>query len=172
MARDFEDIHDIDDLDDAELKQLVLTHLAGSKAIDADDITVTAFEGKVHLAGRVGTAQELQVAEHIVTDVLGIETVVNELVVDPIRRAESPEAIDDHLADEAEHEGLLLGDRPLPISPEAEHLADSRDDSRQFGTVDVGSAIADGTPWIPPESPTPEGLGEEAGGSDFLDGAR
>jgi hypothetical protein len=171
MARDFEDIHDLEDLDDAELKELVRTHLAASKAIDVDDITVTVFEGKVHLAGRVGTEQEQRIAEHIVTDVLGIETVVNELVVDELRRAESPEAIDEHLVDESEQEGLLLGDRALPFSPEAEHLADDRG-SRQFGTTDVSSAIADGTPWSPPETPTPEGLGDVAGSDDFLDEAR
>ena len=170
MAHDYEDTFDLDNLDDAELKELVRSHFADNKSIDADDITVTVFEGKVHLAGRVGSEQEIQVAAHIITDVLGIETFVNELVVDSLRRAESPEAIDDHLADEAAHEGLLLGDRAIPLSDESEHLADGG--SRQFGTTDVGNAIEEGTPWIPPESPTPEGRGEEAGGADFRDSAR
>ena len=168
MAQDFENTFDIENLDDMELRELVRTHFAENRSIDADDITVTVFEGKVHLAGRVGTEQEVQVAAHIITDVLGIETFVNELVVDSLHRAESPEAIDEHLADEAEHEGLLLGDRAVPVTDESEHLADTGD-SRQFGTTDVGTAIADGTAWIPPESPTPEGRGEEAGGSDAQD---
>ena len=167
MAHDFEDTFDLENLDDAELKELVRTHFADNQSIDADDITVTVFEGKVHLAGRVGTEQEMQVAAHIITDVIGIETFVNELVVDSLHRAESPEAIDEHLADERAHEGLLLGDRAVPLSDESEHLADRA--SRQFGTTDVGQAIEEGTPWIPPESPTPEGRGEEAGGSDFQD---
>ena len=167
MAHDFENTYDLENLDDGELKELVRSHLSENRSIDADDITVTVFEGKVHLAGRVGTEQEVQVAAHIITDVLGIETFVNELVVDSLRRAESPEAIDDHLADEKAHEGLLLGDRAVPLSDESEHLADRA--SRQFGTTDVGNAIEEGTPWIPPESPTPEGRGEEAGGSDLQD---
>lgn len=156
MDRDFEDIHDLDNLSDAELRDLARQHLAANNSIDIDDVVVTAFEGAVHLAGRVGTEQEVRIAERVLTDGLGIERVVNELVVDPLRRAESPEAIDDHLADESQREGLLLGERALPLSPEAEHLVDR--DSRRTGTRDVGSAIADGTPWIPPESPTPEGM--------------
>ena len=52
--------------------------------------------------------------------------------------------IDDHLADEAEHEGLLLGDRAVPLSPEAEHLEEDLD-ARLYGTTDVQSAIEDGT---------------------------
>lgn len=156
MAHDFEDIHDIDDLNDDELRALVRTHLAGNTSIDEADINVSVEDGVVILAGRVGTEAEVQVAEHVVTDVLGVEQFENQLVVDPLRRAESPEAIDDHLADEAEHEGLLLGDRALPLDPEAEHLKENLDE-RLYGTTDVHNAIADGTAWIPPQSPTPEG---------------
>jgi hypothetical protein len=51
----------------------------------------------------------------------------------------------------------LLGDRPIPISPEAEGVQDDAD-HELFGTSDVGHAIQDGTAWIPPEGPTPEGF--------------
>ncbi len=30
-------------------------------------------------------------------------------------------------------------------------------DARPYGTHDVQSAIERGTPWVPPDSPTPEG---------------
>ena len=70
--------------------------------------------------------------------------------------------IDEHLADEEETEGLLLGDRAVPLSPEAEHLEEDLD-ARLYGTTDVQSAIEDGTAWVPPDSPTPEGRdGSEA----------
>jgi hypothetical protein len=95
--------------------------------------------------------------------VLGLSEVKNDLVVDAIRRAESPLAIDEHLADEEAHEGLLLGDRSLPDNPEAEHL---HEDVRAelFGTTDVQKSIEGAIPWTPPESPTPEGLsGTDAG---------
>jgi BON domain len=165
MARDYEDIHDIDDLSDDELTGLVREHLAAHNMIDPDDIFVRSVDGVVHLEGRVGTEGELRVAEHVVTDVLGIVDVSNELVVDPIRRGESPEAVDDHLADEDRRSGLLLGDMPKPLTDEVAQVADQFDDrnfglndEQTFGTTDVQKAIESGAAYIPPESPTPEGF--------------
>ena len=161
MAHDFEDIDDVDDLDDDELRELVRDRLAEHRGLDPRDITVTVHDRVVALTGRVGTDGERRVAERVITDILGIETVRNNLVVDSLRRAESPEAADDSLADEDEHSGLLLGDRAVPLSPEAEHLEEDLD-SRLFGTSDVGNAIQSGTAWSPPTSPTQEGIeGEE-----------
>lgn len=159
MARDYEDVHDIDDLNDGELRDLVRQQLAANKTLDIDDLTITVENGTVVLAGRVGTDQERRVAEHIVTDVLGVTAYRNDIFIDPIRRAASPEAIDEHIVDESEHEGLLLGDRAVPLSPEAEHRVENLDE-QLFGTTDVQHAIQDGTSWIPPESPTPEGPAE------------
>jgi hypothetical protein len=157
MARDFEDIHDLDDLSDDELRGLVREHLQANNAVDIDEITVRVEDGVVCLGGRVGTDGEKLIAEHVVTDVLGAERVRNDIFVDPTRRAESPEAIDEHLVDDSRRQGLLLGDRPVPISPEAESQQDDVD-HELYGTTDVGHAISDGTAWIPPESPTPEGF--------------
>jgi hypothetical protein len=161
MARDYENMHDVDDLSDRELRRLVRDRLAAHRGLDAREIDVTVRDHVVVLDGRVGTEGERRIAERVVTDTLGIEAVQNNLFVDELRRAQSPEAVDEHLADEDEHTGLLLGDRPVPLSPEAEHLEDDVD-SRLFGTTDVGSAIQNGTAWIPPTQPTQEGLaGEE-----------
>jgi hypothetical protein len=156
MAHDFEDIHDLDDLNDDELHALVRTHLAADDALDERDITVRVEDGFVTLAGSVGTEAEQRIAEHIVTDVLGIEQYENTLTVDQLRRAESPMAIDEHLAEEDATEGRLLGDRAVPLSPEAEHLEEDLD-ARLYGTTDVGEAIAEGMTWNPPDAPTPEG---------------
>ena len=166
MAGDFEDIHDLENLSDRELRDLVREHLEASTALDIDDITVRVEEGCVILEGRVGDAGEEQVAEHVLTDVLGITNFQNNLVVDPIRRAESPMAIDDHLADEERHDGLLLGDRPVSLTDESEHLADSPEAEAE-GTTDVGRSIENALPWIPPESPTPEGLSRDARSEDL-----
>ena len=133
-------------------------HLAAHNGIDIDDINVHVEKGQVRLLGRVGTEAEARVAEHVVTDVLGLQNVSNELVVDATRRAESPMAIDDHLADEEKTEGLLLGDRPVPLADTVSEVEDELDD-RLWGTTDVQKTISEGTAWIPPESPTPEGLG-------------
>ena len=164
MARDFEDVNDIDDLSDDELRGLVREHLASDSALDIDDLSVHVRDGLVRLEGRVGTDEERRIAEHIVTDVLGLENYENNIFVDPMRRAANPEATDENLAEEEATEGRLLGDRPVGISPEVEERVDD-EDAILYGTTDVGRAIEEGTAWIPPEAPTPEGVpGEDERG--------
>ena len=136
----------------------MISELKGHPTVDADDIAVHVKKGRVRLAGRVGTEVELRTADHIITDVLGIQNLKNQLVVDELRRAESPEAIDEHLVDEEEHAGLLLGDKPSEQDPEAEHFISDRNLNPR-ATHDVTEAIEEAEPWIPPEGPTPEGLG-------------
>ena len=167
MARDFEDINNLDQLDDRELRGLVREHLAAHNGLDIDDITVQVNEGAIVLTGRVGTEGERRIADHILTDVLGIQNFSNELVIDPIRRAESPMDIDEHLAEEEREEGLLLGDRAVPFSPEADHLADAAD-SDLSGSTDVQDVIERAGTWNPPESPTQEGMsGTDAAPEDY-----
>ena len=163
MARDFEDLHSLDELSDDELRGLVRERLAQHNALDIDDLTVNVADGLVILAGRVGTDGERLVAEHIVTDVVGAAC-RNDIFVDPTRRALSPEAMDEHLVNEDRRDGLLLGDKPLPLSPEADTVHENLDDEL-YGTTDIGHAIQEGTAWIPPESPTQEGIveGRETG---------
>jgi hypothetical protein len=156
MARDFEDVNDLDDLSDEELRGLVREHLASDSALDIDDLTINVEDGHVRLDGRVGTDEERRIAEHIVTDVLGIEDYENNIFVDPLRRAMNSEAADDSVAEEEATEGRLLGDRPVGISPESETKVEDLD-AELYGTTDVGHAIEEGTAWIPPEAPTPEG---------------
>jgi hypothetical protein len=166
MARDFEDIHDLDDLSDGELRGLVREHLMAHNALDIDDLTINVDKGLVILNGREGTDGERLIAEHVVTDLIGAQRVRNDIFVDPSRRATSPEAIDEHLVDEDRQEGLMLGDRAVPLSPEAEHLEEDLN-AELYGTTDVQRVIENGTPWIPPEGPTPEGLtGRDEFGED------
>lgn len=155
--RDYEDVHDIEHLDNSELRGLVCEHLRAHNGLDPEDIDVTMEEGRVILSGRVGTEGERRIAEHVITDVVGIVDFRNDIVIDPLRRHESPIAIDEHLADEEKHSGLLLGDMPVPLSPETEyHAASASTDIA--GTTDVQAAIGEGMTWVPPESPTPEGM--------------
>jgi hypothetical protein len=161
---DFENIHNVDDLNDRELRDLVREHLRAHKGLDADYITVNVASGAVTLEGRVGTDYERRVAERVLTDVLGLSNVTNDLVVQSIHRAESSMDIEELLVEEEAENGLLLGDRPVPLDPEDESVRDDPE-ARLYGTTDIGKAIADGTAWIPPESPTQEGLEGTAGGS-------
>ena len=167
MARDYEDLQNLDQLDDREIRDLVRERLAAHNGLDIDDIVVNVENGAIALSGRVGTEGERRIADHILTDVLGVQEFSNELVIDPIRRAESPLDMDDHLDEEERTSGLLLGDRAVPLSPEAEHLADDAD-AHLGGTTDVGNAIESAAGWNPPESPTPEGLsGTDAAPEDY-----
>lgn len=157
MTNDFENLHDVGGLSDRELRDLVRDALKAHRAVDADYITVLVHDGAVTLEGRVGTDAERRTAEHVLTDVLGLRAVRNALVVQAIHRAVSPDDAEEHAADEERSGGLLLGDRPVPLHPEAEHLEEDLD-ARISGTADIGKAIAQGTSWVPPESPTPEGF--------------
>ncbi len=163
MEKDYEDIRDIDDLSDNELRALVRDRFEQQLLFDPDDVEVSVKNRVVRLSGRVGTDEELRIAEHVVTDLVGLENVRNDIVVDPIRRAESPEAIDEHLVDEDMREGLLLGDRARSDDPEAEHLHENLR-SELFGTTDLQEAIEGAIPWNPPDGPTPEGFSGSEGG--------
>ncbi len=161
MADDFDNTDEIENLSDDELRQLVLNQLRDQPMLDGDAIGVHVHAGKVTVSGTVGTEEEVRILDHVLTDSIGLADVKNNVVVGELYRKESPEAIDEHIADEEEHEGLILADRAQPFSPESEHLADIDEiDSLEDpgGTHEVGKAIEDGEPWIPPEGPTPEGL--------------
>jgi hypothetical protein len=151
VEKDYEDIRDIEHLTDNELRALVRDEFDAQLAFDPDDVDVSVSSGAVKLSGRVGTEEELRIVERVVSDLVGIERVKSELVVDPIRRAESPEPIDEHLVDEELH-----GDRPRSDDPEAEHLREDLP-AELFGTTDVQQAIEGAIPWNPPDGPTPEG---------------
>jgi hypothetical protein len=167
VEKDYEDIRELDELSDNELRALVRDTFEQQLLFDPNDVEISVRNRVVTLSGRVGTEEELRIAERVVTDMIGVESVRNDLLVDPIRRAESPEAIDEHLVDEALHEDLLLGGRVRSEDPEAEHL---KEDLRAelFGTTDMQEAIEEGIPWNPPDGPTPEGLGGSDAGPNVM----
>lgn len=156
MAHDFEEVFDVDDLDDGELQQLVHDTLRETRSVDVHQIQVHVHDSMVTLSGRVGTDGERRIAERVVSDRIGVERVKNNLIVDPLQRAESPEAADEDVVDDAEHEGLLLGERAVPIDPEADYLA-ADPEGELYGTIDRTKSMEEGIPWTPPDSPSPEG---------------
>lgn len=158
MAQDFENVFDLDDLSDAEIRALVREQLEQDDALDVDGILVHVKDGYVTLSGRVGTDDEKQIADHVLSDVIGLETYSNDLFVDPIRRDREPEAADDaatRAADDADR-SLLGGSDLSATDDEAKRITDN-DDAALFGTRDLGSVMENGVPWIPPDAPTPEG---------------
>ena len=169
MARDYEDFSSIDDLDDDELRQLVRDRLGEHPELDLDDISVVVDQGTVRLEGRVGTEAELRVADHVLTDVVGVVDYDNSLVVDATRRVETPLAIDDHLEAERQSAGSLFGEMPEQDEPTVvEARGDENLDQRMFGTTNYQDAVAHGVPYEPPESPTQEGIaGTDAGPGEY-----
>jgi hypothetical protein len=158
MAQDFENVFDLDDLSDAELRDLVREQLAQDDAIDVDAILVHVKDGYVTLSGRVGTEGEKQIADHVLSDVIGLETYSNDIFIDPIRRDEEPEAADDAVARAAaSSDESLLGGSDLSDTDDEAQRASDNDDASLFGTRDIESVMENGVPWIPPDEPTPEG---------------
>jgi hypothetical protein len=169
MARDYEDFSSIDDLDDDELRQLVRDRLADHPDLDVDDISVTVDQGTVRLEGRVGTEAELRMAERVLTDLVGVVEYDNSLVVDALRRVETPIDIDDHLETERQSAGSLFGEMPEQDEPTVvEARGDENLDQRMFGTTNYQDAVAHGVPYEPPEAPTQEGIaGTDAGPGEY-----
>jgi hypothetical protein len=158
MAQDYENVFDLDDLSDDELRALVREQLAQDDELDADNIVVHVKDAFVTLSGRVGTETEKQIADHVLSDVIGLESYSNDIFIDPVRRDEEPEAADDQAGNAAGRgEDSLLGGTDLNTpNPEVE-LANDDEDPALFGTHDYESAMENGVPWIPPDEPTPEG---------------
>ena len=140
MARDFEDIYYLDSMSDDEIRDLVRQELGEYPEIDVDLIDVNVSNGAVQLSGRVGTDREIQQIERVLTDVIGIENIRNELVLDELVRGESNE-----------------DRRTSPAtSDEAAHLMENTEVD-QFGTDDPQTAIERGATYEPGDGPPSEG---------------
>jgi hypothetical protein len=153
MAQDYEDFYDIESMTDEEVQAVVREQLAERPDIDADGIDIGVADGKVSLSGRVGTEAELQIIEHILTDVLGVP-VNNELMVDELLRQEQNEAADTANA-RLYAAGSARGGADR-TEDTAEHLLNDTA-AEQYGTEDMGEAIERGHSYNPPDTPVQEG---------------
>ena len=159
MAHDYEGIFDIEDLDDDELRRLVREMLRDNRSIDAADISVHVHNGKIVLAGRVGTDAEKRIAERVIEDRLGVDNVQSQLVVDPLRRGESPEAADEQKDNEVSNESFAARDRVSRDYNDFGRIGLDTDEELD-GTTESAESTELGIPWIPPSSQTPEGLSD------------
>ena len=155
MAGDYEDFYDIENMTDEELEALVREELDEYPDLDASRLDIAVNKGRVSVSGRVGTEAELQVIENVLTDVIGIAKVNNELVVDELVRQEQPEG-----ADEANARVFAAGsaqggaDR---TEDSAEHLLEDTA-AELYGTDDMGEAVDRGHSYNPPVTPVQEGI--------------
>jgi hypothetical protein len=155
MAGDYEGMYDLSSMDDGEIGELIREQLEDYAELDVERVEVAVEEGRVTLSGRVGTEQEYQAVEHVVTDVLGILDVRNDMVVDALTRGEQDEAADVALAERLTREGVSSGGANR-TEDSAEHLLTDTA-AEQFGTQDMGEAIERGYSYNPPDSPVQEG---------------
>lgn len=169
MARDYEDFSSIDDLDDDELRELVRDRLNDHPTLDIDDFVVHVDDGTIRLEGRVGTEGELRIADHVLTDLVGVGSFDNQLVVDANRRVDTPMDVEEHLQAERASAGTLFGEMPEQEEPSVHEARGDEDlDERMFGTTNYQDAVAHGTAYIPPDAPTQEGLrGTDAGPGEY-----
>lgn len=149
------DLFDFNDMTDAEIRAVVVEHLREYPNLDANSLEVTVRNGHVTLGGRVGTDAEVQVAEAVLDDVLGIDSYTNDLVVDESYRYQLPEAADEAEATSEELDDQL-SDSEDQQSDTAEHLQEDLE-SQTYGTHDVGAAVRDGATYIPPDRPVSDG---------------
>lgn len=157
MPRDFEGMYDIGSMDDAELKALIEQELSDHPDLGNDDVSVLVASGRVTIEGRVGSEVEYQAIEHVITDLIGITEVSNDLVVDSLHRDQQPEAADELAAERAARGDAGsdgAGDR---TSDEAQHLMQDTA-GEQFGTTDVGEAIQQGYSYHPPDKTMQQGI--------------
>lgn len=150
------DAFDYSGMTDDELYDVVMEALREHPEVDEEWVDVRVSEGRVTLAGRVGSDTEASVAEQVLTTTLGLE-VVNELVVDVLHRGEMPEAADEAVARDREV-GDQAGEGNQEHSDTAAHLAEDLD-SQMYGTRDLGTAVEEGATYIPPDRPRGDGYG-------------
>ncbi|MEX2283354.1 MAG: BON domain-containing protein [Gemmatimonadota bacterium] len=155
MADDFENLYDLDNLNDAELRDLVRQQLSEYPEIDPDLVDVQVVDGRVQLSGRVGTEQELQQIEHVITDVIGLSAVDNEMVVDELVRGEMPEAADDAAAYERSVDPQM-GTGARRTEDSARHLQGDTS-AELYGTHDPQQATEGGLAYVPPDRPIQQG---------------
>lgn len=143
------DIYDFENMTDSEIRDVIMEHLREHPGLDADWIEVDVKQGSVTLSGRVGTDSEINIAEAVLDDVLGIDDYSNELVIDELHRGEAPDAADDAAleAQEVEPQGGRGAEQQTDT---AEHLQENVEE-QAFGTHDLGAAIRDGSAYNPPD---------------------
>lgn len=156
MPKDFEDAVNLDQMDDDDIGELLRQRLNEAEEFDVDSVEIEVRDGRVTVEGRVGTDQERQHVEQILTS-LGAEDYDNNVVVDEATWAERSDAADiANLEDAAVTDAL--GERGKSSSDTSEHLQDDTA-SEQYGTRDMKKAVEEGRSYNPPDGPLQEGVG-------------
>jgi hypothetical protein len=150
-----EDFYDLKNMSDDEIADLVREELDEYPDLDPSGLEIHVADGQVSITGRVGTEAEYQMIEQVLSDVIGIEEVANDIVVDALARTHQDEAAD---VANAQLYNTPRGQRGGANRTEdsAAHLLDDTG-AEQYGTSDMGEAIERGYSYNPPVNPIQEG---------------
>lgn len=155
MPKDFENTINTDQLDDDEIRELVRQRLNEAEDFEVDNVDVDVREGQIFVDGRVGTDEERQHVEQVLT-AMGVQDYENNVVVDELVRAEHSEAADIASLEDAAVADEL-GERGKATTDTAEHLLPDTA-GEQFGTRDMKKAIEQGQSYNAPDGPMQEGI--------------
>ena len=118
-------------LEDTELAQVIREHLKEDGRIDTEELRIVCREGVVHLSGALPSESEHQILLQIVTDVMGLEEVVDRIQVEELLW---------------ERESRTKEKPPEVLSPGQEPA----------GTEDVVESNEEGKEFVPPSEPPPK----------------
>lgn len=155
MPKDFENTINTDQLDDGDIRDIVRQRLDDAEDFEVDNVEIEVTDGQVVVEGRVGTDEERQHVEQVLT-AMGVQDYANNVVVDEVARAQHSEAADIASLEDAAVDDEL-GERGKATTDTAEHLLPDTA-GEQFGTHDMKKAIEQGQSYSPPDGPMQEGI--------------
>ncbi len=123
-------------MSDEELELLIIEHLRNDGRVELDELEISCRRGMVYLEGLLPDEVEHQILLQIVTDVMGLTSVVDLIGTDEIAW---------------EREDRTPG-KVVPPPLEAEPPASVGRDYSE----DVFESLEEGIPYTPPEGPVPE----------------
>ncbi len=132
-------MENIEGLSNEELKELILEHLR-EDGVDPETIEVEVQDGpRVILKGKVDSGTQHEMIKQIITDIVGVEDIIDEIMV--IQGVDDDEILEE---DEEEEEKDVYDE-----------------DEEDTGTEDAFRAVEDGIPYIPPTNPSFQELPEK-----------
>lgn len=118
------------DLDNEELKMVILEHISDDGRVDLKELKISCQNGVIYLKGAVPSENERQILLRILTDVIGLTSVVDYLQADKILW---------------EREDRSPGRAPLALDVDTDEIAD-----------DVFESEEKEVPYTFPDRPPPE----------------
>ena len=118
-------------LSDRELEEYVREQVRDDRRVDIEELRLVCRHGVVHLEGALPSEAEHSILLQLLTDVLGLEEIVDHLQVKEL---------------------FWEREERAKVEPAAEPLPQRE----PYGTEDIVESLEEGIEYVPPVSPTPE----------------